>query len=75
VMESRGDRITSRITGCPLLNRAVEMGLDPRTVLLSACHGYTKSAVKELHPGFRQSFKSRMCAGEPYCESIIEPRR
>jgi len=75
VLESQGDQVTSRITGCPLINRAVEMGLDPKTVLLSACHGYSKSIVRELHPGYRLSFKKRMCVGDRYCESVIESRK
>ncbi len=67
------DRTVGKVTGCPLLNRALEMGMNP-AVLLSACQAYSRSAVENLNPMYTIKSKKRMCTGDPYCENIIEMR-
>ena len=73
--EEGDDRTVGRTTQCPMLNSAVEMGLDPQIVALTACQTYHKSAVENLNPGFTHHFNKRMCGGDPYCEMVIERRK
>lgn len=37
VSEEKRDRVIGKVTGCAILNRAIEMGLDPKIVALAAC--------------------------------------
>jgi hypothetical protein len=64
-----------KITQCPILNRAVEMELDPQIVALTACQTFSKSAVENLNPGFTHQINKSMCGGDPYCEMVIERRK
>ena len=73
--EEGDDRTVGTVTQCPIFNRAVEMGLDPKIVALTACQTYHKSAVENLNPGFNLQVKKRMCGGDPYCEMVIERRK
>jgi hypothetical protein len=73
--EEGDDRTVGKVTQCPTLNRAVEMGFDPQIVALTACQTYNKSAIENLNPGFTQHFNKRMCGGDPYCETVIERRK
>ena len=73
--EEGDDRTVGKTTQCPMLNRAVEMGLDPQIVLLSGCQTYHESAVENLNPRFTHQFNKRMCGGDPYCEMVIERRK
>ena len=73
--EEGDDRTVRKTTQCPILNRAVEMGLDPQIVALTACQTYHKSAIENLNPGFTHHFNKTMCSGDPYCESVIERRK
>jgi hypothetical protein len=70
-VEETENRAVDKITGCPFLNRANEMGLDPKR-LFETCQAYKKSIVEILNPRYTQRFGSGMCLGDPYCESIIE---
>lgn len=65
------DRVVTRITGCPFLNRAKEMGIDPGDSFES-CQAYCRSVVENLNPRYTQRFDSAMCKGSPYCESVVE---
>ena len=73
--EEGDDRIVGKITKCPILNRAVEMGLDPKIVALTGCQTYHKSAIENLNPGFTHQFNKSMCGGDAYCEMVIERRK
>jgi hypothetical protein len=42
------------VTQCTILNRVVEMGLDPQIVALTACQTFSKSAIENLNAGFTQ---------------------
>lgn len=68
------DRTVGKVTGCPLLNRALEMGMNP-AMLLGACQAFNRSAVENLNPRYTFRSKKRMCTGDPYCENVIESRR
>lgn len=74
VVEEAKDRAVSRVTGCPVLNRAKEMGLDPEIVALRACEALGKSAIESLNPMYTRRLETSMCAGSDYCESVIERR-
>ena len=73
--EEGDDRTVGKTTQCPILNRAVEMGLDPKIVALTACQTYHKSAIENLNPGFTLQHNKTMCGGDPYCEMVIERRK
>ncbi|MCK4937884.1 MAG: hypothetical protein KAR85_04700, partial [Methanosarcinales archaeon] len=73
--EESDDRTVVKLTQCPLLNRAIEMRLDPKIVASTACQTYLKSAIENLNPEFTQQSNKRMCSGDPYCEMVIERRK
>jgi hypothetical protein len=73
VIEENENRVVTRITGCPFLNRAKEMGIDPKDAF-GPCQAYGKSTVENLNPKYSQRFLDGMCLGAPYCENIIEPK-
>jgi hypothetical protein len=74
VSKRRTDRAVSRRTGCPLLNRAVELGMNP-ALLLNACQAYNRSAVENLNPKYTVRSVKSMCIGDPYFENVIEPKK
>ena len=67
--------IAGRITGCAVLNRANEMGLDPKIVALPACNTMIRSVVESLNPEYNYRSGKNMCSGDEYCETVIERRR
>lgn len=67
--------VVGRTTGCSVLNRAREMGLDPKISVLSACRVLLKTEVEALNPAFTQRFSKSMCGGDDYCEVVIERKR
>jgi hypothetical protein len=71
VAEEGDDRVVTRITSCPFLNRAKEMGIDPEDSF-GPCQAYCRSVVENLNPKYTQRFESGMCQGSPYCESVVE---
>jgi hypothetical protein len=71
VVEEEDDRVVTRIMGCPFLNRAREMGIDPKDSI-GSCQEYCRSMVENLNPRYTQRFESGMCLGAPYCESVVE---
>ncbi|KAF5417495.1 MAG: hypothetical protein C5S49_03305 [Candidatus Methanogaster sp.] len=71
-VEGTEDRAVVKVTGCAVLNRALEMGLDPTVVCLAACQTLCKSTIENLNPKYTQRFTSNMCADDPYCEGVIE---
>lgn len=73
--ETASGLMVGRTTGCPILNRAREMGLDPKITALPACKVFEKSAVENLNPEYAHRLNSNMCSGDEYCEMVIERRR
>ncbi len=72
---AEGDfKVVGRVIGCPLLNRALEMGVRPG-VLINACQAYSRSAVENLNPRYTHRHTRRMCMGDPYCEAVIELKK
>lgn len=72
MVEETEERTVGRVIGCPMLNRAREMGLDPEIVALPACMNYHKSAVENLNPLYTHKLNANMCSGANYCEMVIE---
>ncbi|MCJ7444917.1 MAG: hypothetical protein MUO26_10375 [Methanotrichaceae archaeon] len=70
-VQESDDSIVIQTTGCPMLNRAQEMGLEP-TKLLNVCHAFGRSAVENLNPKYTLKSRSHMCAGDSYCARTIE---
>ncbi len=74
MLEETKDRAVGRVFGCPMLNRAREMGLDPEIVALKACMTFSKSAVENINPGYTHKLNANMCSGDRYCDMVIERR-
>ena len=64
----------SRVTVCPILNKANEMNLDPEKNVQITCQSCTKSIIEHLNHKCTHYFNKTMCEGDPYCESVIEYR-
>ena len=73
--EGTEDRAVGKVTGCAALNRTNEMGLDPKVVCLAACQTFCKSTIENLNPKYTIRSNKNMCAGDPYCEMVIELKR
>ena len=73
--EQTENKIVGRTTGCSILNRAREMGLDPKISVHRACGVVLKTEVEALNPDFTQKFNKSMCDGDDYCEMVIERKR
>ena len=69
------NKSVGRMNGCSVLNRAREMGLDPKISVLRACRVLLKTEVEALNPAFTQRFNKNMCNGDDYCENVIERKR
>ena len=74
VVEEEDNRVVTRITGCPFLNRAREMGIDPKDTFKS-CQAYCRSMVENLNLKYTHRFESGMCLGSPYCKSVVELKK
>jgi len=74
IIEENANRVVTRITGCPFLNRAKEMRIDPKDGF-GPCQAYGKSTVETLNPKYSQRFVGGMCLGALYCENIIELKK
>jgi len=72
MVEGTEDRAVVKVTGCAVLNQALDMGLDPKVVCLAACRTEGESVIENLNPKYTQRFTRNMCAGDPYCEIVIE---
>ena len=69
------NKAVGRMTGCPVLNRAREMGMDPTISVERACRVVLRTEVEALNPSFTQRFNKSMCEGDEYCEMVIERKR
>jgi len=68
------DKSVSKVTVCPILNKAKEMNLDPEKSVQTTCRAHTKSIIEHLNHKCTHYFNKTMCEGDPYCESVIEYR-
>jgi len=71
ILEQEEDKVVMKITSCPMLNRARKLGRD-EVALSHACQSYCRSVVESLKEGQTYRYTKRMCAGDPYCENVIE---
>lgn len=74
VLESRPEKVTGRMTGCPMLNRLREMGMDS-TKAMDHCGAYCSNAVLSMNPRYAMEFTSGMCVGDPFCEYTVELKK
>ncbi len=75
LVDATEDRAVARKTQCSVLNRANEMGLDPKISAQTACMVFLKTAVGALNPAFTYRLNRSMCNGDNYCEMSIEKKR
>ena len=73
-IEVTESKSVSKVTVCPILNKAKEMSLDPKKSIQTTCNAYTKSIVEHLNHEYTHHFNKTMCEGGPYCEGVIEYR-
>ena len=75
-LEETKHGVIGKMTGCAILNSAMQMGLDPKIVALPACRTLIRSAVESLNPDYTiLPGTMNMCSGDNYCELVIERRR
>jgi len=74
VAKASSDQVQTRITGCPMLNRAEELGIDTE-FLFDHCVAQNKSTVENLNSRYTQRFTKAMCMGDPYCETCTELKK
>jgi len=75
LVDATEDRAVERKIQCSVLNRANEMGLDPKISAQRACMVFLKTAVEALNPAFTHQLNKSMCSGDDYCEMVIEKKR
>ena len=75
LVDATEDRAVERKIQCSVLNRANEMGLDPKISAQRACMVFLKTAVEALNPAFTYQLNKSMCSGDDYCEMVIEKKR
>ena len=64
----------TRITCCPFLNRAKELGLESND-LFENCRAYNKTFIDNLNPKYTKRFTKAMCMGDEFCETCTELRK
>jgi hypothetical protein len=74
VTDSSRNRVVTKITSCSMRSDQKDMGL-PIGNLCRICKAFNKNAVESLNPDYTQSFTSRMCLGDSYCESVVELKK
>ena len=73
-VKSSSDHAQTRITSCPVLNRALEMEVDTE-FLFDHCVAQNKSTVENLNSKYTQRITKAMCMGDPYCETFTELKK
>jgi hypothetical protein len=73
-LEETDDHVVDCLTNCPMLNMRKET-CTPVLNMPHLCQAYSKSAIEALNPKFTHRFTKRMCAGDDYCESIVELKK
>jgi len=74
IVKSSSNQVQTHITGCPMLNRAKEMGINAE-LLYEGCTAQNKSTVENLNSKYSQRFTKAMCMGDPYCETCTELKK
>jgi AcrR family transcriptional regulator len=70
ILNANKDRLIFHVISCPI--REYEK-IDVNDIFSSDyCSEYCKSVVETLNPKYTQRFTKQMCAGDEYCESIVE---
>ena len=73
VSGSSDGEVVMKITGCPLLKEAMEIGADYGG-LAGTCQEYVRSAVENLNPRCTSRYTKCMCSGDDCCENVIGAR-
>jgi len=73
IAKLKDDQVSLKITDCPMLNRAGELGMYPG-LLLSACQAYSRSAIENLNPQYTFRPAKQMCRGDENCEILISKK-
>lgn len=72
--KSSSDQVQTRITSCPVLNRARKMEVDSE-FLFDHCVAQNKSTIENLNPKYTQRITKAMCMGDPYYETCTELKK
>ncbi|MCE5213636.1 MAG: TetR/AcrR family transcriptional regulator [Methanobacterium sp.] len=70
-VERSDERVVNHITRCPVsFNEEKDVNTAKNSV--EGCQRFCKIIVETLNPKYTQKFTKRICAGDDYCESIVE---
>ncbi|MBI5460288.1 TetR/AcrR family transcriptional regulator [Methanobacterium sp.] len=71
-IENTPNRVTENVTLCPAFNSFKETGTSPDKNIMEGCPRYCTILVETLNPQYIPRFKKKLCAGDAYCEIVIE---
>lgn len=74
IVDTSKDRVKTKTTSCPFLNRAKELDLESKN-LFENCKAYNKTFIDNLNPKYTKRFTKAMCMGDEYCETCTELRK
>jgi len=75
ILEANVQRVTGKITGCPMLNAHRSIGHEPTAGTPSHCQAFCQSSVESLNQRYIMRYTKRMCTGDPHCEYVIELKK
>jgi AcrR family transcriptional regulator len=70
-VERSKEKVVNHITSCPVQIDDVK-DINATKNSIEGCQRYCKIVVETLNPKYTQKFTKRICAGDDYCESIVE---
>lgn len=71
-IENTPRRVIENINLCPAFNSLKETGATPDKNMIEGCPRYAAIVVETLNPKYTARLPKKMCAGDAYCEVIIE---
>ncbi|MBI5680480.1 MAG: helix-turn-helix transcriptional regulator [Methanobacterium sp.] len=71
-IENTSNRVIENVTLCPAFNSHKETGATPDKNMIEGCPRYCTILVETLNSKYAPRFTKKMCAGDDFCEVIIE---
>ena len=72
VTENNQNRVKEKVTLCPVYNPLGEIESNTQKNMIEGCPRYAAIVVETLNPSYTARLSKKMCAGDEYCEVIIE---
>lgn len=73
-IENRSNRVVENLTFCPVFSPLKNKDI-PQTEnknMIEGCQRYSRIVVETLNPQYTARYTKKMCAGDDFCEFIIE---